>query len=449
MFIPAAYLDPFTLEVMNDPVLAKDGNTFERASIEEWFRREHKTSPMTGQTLADFSLPPNVQMRQDIITFINQHSANFRNSGTTGLSSNCSAAMWLELSLDLKENILGIADSNRNSSVEERKARNVPNLFQDIRSISRNGLLHSTSPLLLAANDSRHPHMIDACLGMVKALRAFRKNPGLVQVLIQAMGRLAQQDGESKPNSLRLGALGACELISCVLRDWSHHAEITKTALHLVGHVSKIHFETLTALQNAENCKDVVSALSSFPSDADVQFQGCWAVSMLGLAPGNRAYLHDLGACNGVVGALKSFPSDPKVQAAGCQAICTLAVDSEVAFRLGDPGGPEAVVAALKTLQQRRDKHVYFALKAIVLLAAAGTNNLRKFKSMKAGDHVAAAIKGSPEVPEVQRHGRKALKLVCTSGSANSIIQRQDTRFNIKQDSRLMLLRPHLTFIII
>jgi hypothetical protein len=35
-------------DLMQDPVLAADGFSYERAAIEDWFAKGHRTSPKTG-----------------------------------------------------------------------------------------------------------------------------------------------------------------------------------------------------------------------------------------------------------------------------------------------------------------------------------------------------------------------------------------------------------------
>ncbi len=45
--VPASFLCPITREIMNDPVIDPDGNTFERAAIENWLK-EHSTSPIVN-----------------------------------------------------------------------------------------------------------------------------------------------------------------------------------------------------------------------------------------------------------------------------------------------------------------------------------------------------------------------------------------------------------------
>ena len=53
---------------MVDPVIAWDGHTYERTPIARWLA-EHSTSPMTGETLPDFTLRPNHSMRSQIINY--------------------------------------------------------------------------------------------------------------------------------------------------------------------------------------------------------------------------------------------------------------------------------------------------------------------------------------------------------------------------------------------
>ena len=49
---PDEYLCPITCEVMEDPVMADDGQTYERAAIATWVAG-HGTSPMTRQPMDD------------------------------------------------------------------------------------------------------------------------------------------------------------------------------------------------------------------------------------------------------------------------------------------------------------------------------------------------------------------------------------------------------------
>merc|ERR1711964_780332 len=59
------HLCPITHEVMRDPVMASDGQTYEREAIESWFKEGKMTSPITNETLSDQKLIPNYSLKYD------------------------------------------------------------------------------------------------------------------------------------------------------------------------------------------------------------------------------------------------------------------------------------------------------------------------------------------------------------------------------------------------
>ena len=69
---PAAFMCCITSELMNDPVITSDGQSYERAAIERWLRGRH-TSPRTNERLQSKRLIPNIALRQQIADFRNEH----------------------------------------------------------------------------------------------------------------------------------------------------------------------------------------------------------------------------------------------------------------------------------------------------------------------------------------------------------------------------------------
>ncbi|NEJ83794.1 hypothetical protein GR268_45915, partial [Rhizobium leguminosarum] len=61
--IPNECFCPITQEIMEDPVIAQDGHTYERAAIQQWFGTGRRTSPKTGVRLLSIELIPNYTMR--------------------------------------------------------------------------------------------------------------------------------------------------------------------------------------------------------------------------------------------------------------------------------------------------------------------------------------------------------------------------------------------------
>lgn len=63
---PDEFLCPISREVMSDPVIAADGYSYERESIESWIRGKTKTSPMTNLPLLTTLLTPNRSLKMAI-----------------------------------------------------------------------------------------------------------------------------------------------------------------------------------------------------------------------------------------------------------------------------------------------------------------------------------------------------------------------------------------------
>ena len=57
---------PLTIEVIRDPVITSDGQTYERAEIESWFALGKRTSPLTWGELPSTHVTPNIALRNVI-----------------------------------------------------------------------------------------------------------------------------------------------------------------------------------------------------------------------------------------------------------------------------------------------------------------------------------------------------------------------------------------------
>jgi hypothetical protein len=69
IIIPHDYLCPITLDPMTDPVMAADGQTYQRESIIEWLSRGHRRSPLNGSYLANTNLIDNLFAKKIIRDF--------------------------------------------------------------------------------------------------------------------------------------------------------------------------------------------------------------------------------------------------------------------------------------------------------------------------------------------------------------------------------------------
>jgi hypothetical protein len=66
---PKSFFCPLTMEIMFDPVLDSDGNTYERLALMEWLK-ENRTSPISRQPLSDRMVIPNIALCEAIHEFM-------------------------------------------------------------------------------------------------------------------------------------------------------------------------------------------------------------------------------------------------------------------------------------------------------------------------------------------------------------------------------------------
>jgi len=67
--VPEAYYCPITCDIMREPVMDREGHTFERAAIEQWIEAHH-TCPTSRVPLELADLAPNRALRDAIEEFL-------------------------------------------------------------------------------------------------------------------------------------------------------------------------------------------------------------------------------------------------------------------------------------------------------------------------------------------------------------------------------------------
>jgi len=65
--IPKDFLCPITLEMMENPVIAADGHSYEKAAIVHWLEMGHRNSPLNGDRLKHDTLKDNLTLKKTII----------------------------------------------------------------------------------------------------------------------------------------------------------------------------------------------------------------------------------------------------------------------------------------------------------------------------------------------------------------------------------------------
>ncbi|XP_051842291.1 WD repeat, SAM and U-box domain-containing protein 1 isoform X2 [Antechinus flavipes] len=71
--IPDEFLCPITRELMQEPVIASDGYSYEKEAIENWISKKKRTSPMTNLVLPSLVLTPNRTLKMAIDRWLETH----------------------------------------------------------------------------------------------------------------------------------------------------------------------------------------------------------------------------------------------------------------------------------------------------------------------------------------------------------------------------------------
>jgi len=85
--IPNEFYCPITFGLMQDPVIAADGHTYEREAIEQWLMN-HSTSPKTNLPLTSSNLIPNIALRNTIRDMLAKQPLHFQTPKLVGKFEN-------------------------------------------------------------------------------------------------------------------------------------------------------------------------------------------------------------------------------------------------------------------------------------------------------------------------------------------------------------------------
>lgn len=115
--IPDWALCPLTLEIMDDPLMDRDGLNYERKAIVEWLNRGHTTCPLTRKPLSYRMLAPNAQLKLRIDHWRRQHNQPIVNVQKGYDQEGCKFSILLGSSLEIN-----IQDAVVSHLLEQRAA---------------------------------------------------------------------------------------------------------------------------------------------------------------------------------------------------------------------------------------------------------------------------------------------------------------------------------------
>ncbi|KAF8098991.1 hypothetical protein N665_0255s0064 [Sinapis alba] len=80
--LPEHFKCPLSLTVMYDPVIISSGHTFERMQIQKWFDEGNESCPKSRRTLDDFTMKPNLAMKDEISKWCSKHGLDVQDPTT-------------------------------------------------------------------------------------------------------------------------------------------------------------------------------------------------------------------------------------------------------------------------------------------------------------------------------------------------------------------------------
>ena len=209
---------------------------------------------------------------------------------------------------------------------------------------------------------------------VIKAMQLHWRDRGISKWGSRAIGELAK-------NRDILGDMGACEMISRVMRIYGKYdSEIAYwTCFAVTNLCDNIGERNAESFERAGGCEMVIGALQAHENDTDVTIWGCQALGRLasGCIP-NIVKIRETGGCEIILRAIETHGSNPKVAQAGCYAVSELIQfrGGDDAYIFGPIGGCEIVLSAIRT-HINNAKAIGSACNALSRLATSDKNSAK------------------------------------------------------------------------
>ncbi|OVA03741.1 Armadillo [Macleaya cordata] len=199
---PDDFLCPISLEIMTDPVIISTGHTFDRVSIQKWFKSGNLICPKTGEKLSSTELVPNSVLRKLIRQYCSNNGIPIapepvynRNRDDvkrtrTEPTSNCGAAeeAMKMVSKFLACNLATGSGLDKNKSAYEIRLLAKSNIF-NMSCLAESGTIPYLLNLLCSMSPSTQENAMAALLNLSKhqkeskIKRSIVENGGLVLIL--------------------------------------------------------------------------------------------------------------------------------------------------------------------------------------------------------------------------------------------------------------------------
>ncbi|KAI3868607.1 hypothetical protein MKX03_013117 [Papaver bracteatum] len=191
------FLCPISLEIMSDPVIISTGHTFDRVSIQKWFKSGNLICPKTGEKLTSIEMVPNSALRKLIHQFCsengipiirepsqNQNRKDVKRTKTEHTSQSGAAEEAMKMISEfLQCNLSTGTTSDRNKAAYEIRLIAKSNIF-DMSCVAESG----TIPYLLNLLSSMSPSTQENAMAALLNLTRHQKSTNIKKSIVENCG---------------------------------------------------------------------------------------------------------------------------------------------------------------------------------------------------------------------------------------------------------------------
>ncbi|RZC69816.1 hypothetical protein C5167_033043 [Papaver somniferum] len=191
------FLCPISLEIMSDPVIISTGHTFDRVSIQKWFKSGNLICPKTGEKLRSIEMVPNSALQKLVHQFCfengipivrepshNQNRKDVKRTKTEHTSQSGAAEEAMKMVSEfLQCNLSTGTTSDKNKAAYEIRLIAKSNIF-DMSCVAESG----TIPYLLNLLSSMSPSTQENAMAALLNLTRHQKSTNIRQSIVENCG---------------------------------------------------------------------------------------------------------------------------------------------------------------------------------------------------------------------------------------------------------------------
>ncbi|KAL3928057.1 MAG: hypothetical protein SGBAC_012813 [Bacillariaceae sp.] len=133
--VPDGFICPISLELMRDPVMNRNGQTYERKCILQWLHKGNTHCPLTREPLRPSQLVPNNALKVRIRRWSMEHGVNHEEHDDSH-NGGCDEDGSEKYAHIEEMGVIGFMDNNPNRTSNENPLADLVDLFDHVLEIT-------------------------------------------------------------------------------------------------------------------------------------------------------------------------------------------------------------------------------------------------------------------------------------------------------------------------